>query len=126
MMKEREKMRPDYTNHGMVEEKTEYYIIEEYQSAWNRWVPLTHHYLPEYEFGEFSSCGKCWQDTGVNGCYDYEYAKTYYDKLNQALEDGTLLSHMTDVRRDVASNVVKINKFRICCVRTTYTKQPLE
>ena len=71
-------MRVDKSTNELVHTEDKYYIIEEYQGKWSRWMPLNGKpYLPEYEFGEFSASGKCWQETGVHGCYDLEYAKTY-------------------------------------------------
>ena len=81
-------MRINKSTDELIHIEDKYYIIEEYQSKWNRWCGLTHHYLSEYEFGEFSASGICWQETGIHGCYDLKYTKEYCNKLNDALKNG--------------------------------------
>lgn len=108
-------MRVDKSTDELIHTEDHYYVIEEYQSKWSRWVGLSRHYLKEYEFGEFSACGQCWQETGIHGCYDLEYTKTYCNKLNQALKDG-LLQYGVEVG---------LTKFRICECEKTFKKKPL-
>ena len=101
---------------GIIHTEVKYYIIEEYQSKWDRWRTLTHWYLREYEFGEFSACGQCWQETGIHGCYDLEYVKEYCNKLNEALSNGLLKDKIE------TSNVTK---FRVCECEKIFKKKPL-
>ena len=109
-------MRLDKSTDTLIHTEDKYYIIEEYQSNWDRWVATNHYYLPEYENGEFSACGKCWQETHVHGCYDLEYTKTYCNKLIQALKDGLLQRRVDEVG---------LSAFRICECEKVFKKKPL-
>lgn len=71
--------------------KYEIYIIE-FKAMGERWGQLNFDsvwFPPEiYEskrdlINEFSSSGKCWQETGVNGTYDVENAIKMYLLLRQ-------------------------------------------
>lgn len=42
--------------------------------------------LHKYEFGETTSCGKCWQETSIHGSYNLDYMKEYCDCLNRNIE----------------------------------------
>lgn len=76
---------------SMNAEKFTYYIIQEYHSSCDRWVAIGNDtYGLENEHGEFSSCGECWQKTGVHGTFDLEYALKLCDKLNKALKEGSI------------------------------------
>ena len=112
-------MRVDKSIGDIIHTEDTYYIIEEHQSEYDRWVHIRHHYLPEYEFGEFSACGRCWQETGKHGCFDLEYAKEYCNKLNQALEEGTIKVD------NPFFQMAKISRFRICECERTFKKTPL-
>lgn len=91
------------------DDKFEYYIIEEYQSRWDRWVQIVdNYYLKEYEFGQNTACGDCWQTTGFNGMFDKKYAKEYLKKLNEALNNGT-------IKEKVAK--AEVTRFRLCKVK---------
>ena len=67
-----------------------------YQIQWReenpeKWYSIGDRYfLPEYEHGENSASGECWQKTGIHGMFDYGYAATYCNKLNQAVSEGKL------------------------------------
>lgn len=99
------------TSAAKMEEK--YYIIE-YQIDGKWYQMIDHYFLPEYEFGQNTSCGDCWQKTGQHGMYDFAYAKEYCNKLNAAIKNGTLL-HRKDVTR-----------FRIVEIEWTFKRQVLE
>ncbi|MDF2880223.1 MAG: hypothetical protein K0R54_780 [Clostridiaceae bacterium] len=89
----------------------EFYQIEEYQSKWDRWR-LCHdrNYLPEYEHGEYSACGECWQEIGVHGIYDEEYARTMCNKLNEL------------AKTKVLGDVAEVTKFRLVKINISQTK----
>lgn len=80
-----------------------FYRIEEYQSKWDRWVAISSFYLKEYEFGEHTFCGECWQKLGVTGIFDLDYAKEYCNKLNDYILNS-------DFSKD---NIAEVTKFRI-------------
>lgn len=107
-------MRIDKSENENIHTEDEYYTIEEYQSTWSRWCNLTHYYLEPYEFGEMSSCGQCWQETGYHGTYNLNYALEYCNALNRALLNG---------------EISKINKhvteFRVCKCERMYKSTPL-
>ena len=104
--------RIDVRNVSSIEVEEKYYIIE-FRSK-DKWYQLIDQfYLPEYEFGQNSCSGACWQKTGQHGMYDIEYAKEYCNKLNDALQNGTLNN-----RYDAA-------EFRIAKVEWTFKKEVL-
>lgn len=109
-------MRTETIKNGEIRRKVEFYIIEEYQSRWNRWVQLTNYYIKEYEFGDFSTCGQCWQETGNVGTYNLQYAKAYCNALNKALRNGLIEDKVKDAQ---------VTGFRICKVKETYEKKPI-
>lgn len=94
----------------------EFYQVQEYQSAWNRWMNIAdNYYLKEYEFGEMSASGQCWQETGCHGTYDLEYAKEYCNTLNELAEkEGPL------------NDAAKVTKFRIIKVNISQSKTIME
>lgn len=103
-------MRIDKSTPEMIHYEDSYYVIEEYQSKWNRWMPLhDKFYLKEYEFGQHTACGACWQETRNHGIYDLEYAKAYCNALNDALQNGT-----------IKDNAAQVTKFRIAKIERTY------
>ena len=68
-----------------------YYIIQEYQSAYDKWVPIgAKNYGIDSKNEEFSSYGECYQKTGVHGTFKLEYALEICNKLNKALKDGSI------------------------------------
>lgn len=75
----------------------EYYTIEYLSGSNNKWTGIGDNFfsLREYEFGQFSACGECWQKTGKHGTFDLEYAKKFCNKLITELENGTLISNST-------------------------------
>ena len=108
-------MRIDKSTPEITHFEDSYYVIEEYQFKWNRWVPLTdRYYLKEYEFGQHTSCGACWQETGNHGIYDLEYAKAYCNALNDALENG-----------QINPTEAGVSKFRIAKVERVYKHEVL-
>lgn len=84
-------------NNGVVEEEYEYYTIEYLSGCDNKWIGIGDNFfsLREYEFGQFSACGECWQKTSIHGTFDLEYAKEFCNKLITELENGTLISNST-------------------------------
>lgn len=91
-----------------MEEK--YYIIE--YKCNDKWYQLIDRFfLKEYEFGQNTACGDCWQKTGQYGMYDFEYAKEYCNKLNDAIANGII-----DPQRG-------ITEFRIAEVEWTFKRQ---
>ena len=75
----------------------EYYTIEYLSGSDNKWTGIGDNFfsLREYEFGQFSACGECWQKTGKHGTFDLNYAKEFCNKLMEELENGTLISNST-------------------------------
>lgn len=75
----------------------EYYTIEYLSGSDNKWIGIGDNFfsLREYEFGQFSACGECWQKTGKHGTFDLKYAKKFCNKLITELENGTLISNST-------------------------------
>lgn len=75
----------------------EYYTIEYLSGSDNKWTDIGDNFfsLREYEFGQFSACGECWQKTGKHGTFDLEYAKEFCNKLITELENGTLINNST-------------------------------
>lgn len=75
----------------------EYYTIEYLSGCDNKWNDIGDNFfsLREYEFGQFSACGECWQKTGIHGTFDLDYAKEFCNKLITELENGTLISNST-------------------------------
>ena len=107
--------RIDVNNVTAIEVTEKYYIIEEQFADSGKWYRLgDRFYLPEYEFGQNSCCGECWQKTGQHGMYDLEYATEYCNKLNEALKNGTL---------PIYKPGWEIAKFRLAAVEWTYKKQ---
>jgi hypothetical protein len=79
-----------------MEEK--YYIIE--YKCNDKWYQLIDRFfLKEYEFGQNTACGDCWQKTGQYGMYDLEYAKEYCNKLNEAVKNRTLDAKVETVNK---------------------------
>lgn len=80
------------------------YIIEYYSEKFKNWYPLGDmcFSLRDYEHGEFTSCGSCWQKTGIHGTFNIEYAKEFCNKLNEELKNGTLISN-SDLNYSVKS-----------------------
>lgn len=111
-------MRIDKSENENIHTEDEYYTIEEYQSTWSRWCYLTHHYLNEHEFGELTSCGQCWQETGCHGTYNLDYAIEYCNALNKALING-------EIDNLVNKDGKNVTEFRICKCERTYKKTPL-
>ena len=109
-------MRTETIKNGEIRRKAEFYVIEEYQSRWNRWMRITDTYLKEYRSGEFSGEGICYRETGTYGTYDLEYAKTYCNALNEALKNGSIADKVEDAL---------VTEFRICKVKEVYEKKPL-
>ena len=69
-------MRIDIHQPSAVKLEEKYYIIEfNSNGKWHQLVDQC--YIPEYEFGQNSACGECWQKTGQHGMYDLAYAKEY-------------------------------------------------
>ena len=67
------------------------YIIEEHQTAYDRWVSIGDNtYGIDKEHGEFTSCGECWQKTGIHGTFNKQHALDICKKLNNALADGSI------------------------------------
>lgn len=69
------------------------YQIEEYQSAFNRWITIAdHEYIetPDKEEGRkyHTASGDCWQETGIFGFYDFDIAKDYCNSLNEEVANG--------------------------------------
>lgn len=109
-------MRVDVNNSMSVNLEEKYYIIEEQYKDTGKWYPLIDKfYLKEYEFGQNTSCGQCWQKTSQHGMYDFEYAKEYCNKLNTALKNSEIK----------LPNGMEISRFRIAAVEWTYKKEVL-
>lgn len=71
--------------------KVRCYIIEEHQAAYDRWVSIRDEtYGIDKEHGEFTSCGECWQKTGIHGTFNKQHALDICKKLNNALADGSI------------------------------------
>ena len=71
--------------------KVKCYLIEEHQTAYNKWVYIgADTYGIDKEHGEFKSCGECWQKTGIHGTFNKKYALDICKKLNDALADGSI------------------------------------
>lgn len=81
-----------YTNKdGYNVTKVKCYIIEEHQTAYDRWVNIgADTYNIDKEHGEFTSCGECWQKTGIHGTFNKNHALDICKKLNDALADGSI------------------------------------
>lgn len=92
-----------------------FYQIEEYQSAYDRWVTLQGYYLREYKFGQNTACGDCWQEIGIHGIYDWEYAKKYCNELNNAVREGK-----------INTGCSKVTEFRIVKCEVSQKRTPLE
>ena len=72
-------------------EKAKYYILQEHQTAYNRWVSIGGDtYGIDKKHGEFTSCGECWQKTGIHGTFNKQHALDICKKLNSALADGSI------------------------------------
>jgi hypothetical protein len=98
-----------------------FYQIQEYQSKWDRWMVFFEpHYLEEYAFGEYTACGRCWQETGIHGIYDLEYAKKYCNDLNKALIENKIENNNDRIRD------AKITGFRIIKCEISQKRVPLE
>ena len=112
-------MRVNKSDGDSIHIEDSYYLIEEFHSKEEKWISLgiDNYYLPEYEFGEFSACGQCWQETGIYGCFNLEYAKEYCNKLNEALKNGLI----TDKRVEIYG----ITGFRILECERTFKSKPL-
>lgn len=68
-----------------------FYQIQRHFDEWDKWYTMTdRYYLKEFEHGQNSASGDCWQTIGVHGIFDYEYARKYCNALNDALEAGQL------------------------------------
>ena len=93
-----------------MEEK--YYIIE--YKCNDKWYQLIDRFfLKEYEFGQNTACGDCWQKTGQYGMYNLEYAKEYCNKLNEAVANGAI------------DPKLGITEFRIAEIEWTFKRQVL-
>ena len=104
--------RIDVRNVSSIALDEKYYIIE--CRSKDKWYQLIDQIcLPEYEFGQNSSCGECWQKTGQHGIYDLEYAKKYCNKLNEAINNGT------------AKNPYNMEECRVARVEWTFKKEVL-
>ena len=100
----------------------DYYIIEEYQSAWNRWMCIGDtHYLKKH--GCFYRSG--WDKYGNYSITDLEYAKELLNDLKEALNNGTLFDNLIGCIKE-ASIAAKITDFRLVKVHTTYAKELVE
>lgn len=88
-----------------------FYQLEEYQSAWDRWVrssPDNYVSYEDFEIKQLLAIGDVWQELEEFGCYSYDYITNVCNYLNQlAIEKGPL--------RDTA----KVTKFRIIEVNIT-------
>lgn len=90
--------------------------IEEYQSAYDRWVLLQErHFLKQYEFGQQTACGECWQCTGEFGAFDEGYMRQLCNDLNQAVEDGYF-----------KDDTAEVNKFRLVKYEVSQKRTPIE
>lgn len=113
-------MRTNKSKNETIHYEDEYFIIEEFQSKWNRWVALgDKYYLNEHEFNDFSACGQCWQETGVHGTYNYDHAITYCNALNDALNNDKAFAEKMN------KNGAGVTKFRISKCLKIYIKKPL-
>lgn len=81
-----------YTNKdGYNVTKVKCYIIEEHQTAYDRWVSIGDDtYGIDKEHGEFTSRGECWQKTGIYGTFNKQHAFDICEKLNSALADDSI------------------------------------
>lgn len=71
--------------------KVKCYIIEAYHTSYDRWVSIGEDtYDMDKEHGEFTSCGECWQKTGIHGTFNKQHALDICKKLNSALADGSI------------------------------------
>lgn len=96
--------------------KVKYYIIEEHQAVYNRWVSIGDDtYGIDKEHGEFTSCGECWQKTGIHGTFNKQHALDICNKLNSALADGSIydcFNHRSQLNKE-SFEAAKITEFRV-------------
>lgn len=70
-----------------------FYKIQIHYSEWDKWFDIgDKYYSKQYEFGEYSACGKCWQEIWEHGIYDFGYAKQFCNHLNEEIRNGNLKS----------------------------------
>lgn len=113
-------MRKDKSKDDIIHYEDEYFIIEEFQSTWNRWVGLGDRcYLDEHKFNDFSACGQCWQETGVHGTYNRDLAIRYCNDLNHALLNDEAFAEK------INKSGAGITKFRVSRCVKIYVKTPL-
>lgn len=76
---------------GYSVKKLVYYIIQEHQTAYDRWISIGDDtYGLEKGHKDFTACGECWQETRVHGTFDKKYAIDLCNRLNKALKDGSI------------------------------------
>ena len=93
-----------------------YYTIEyQTESSNNEWYPINDRCLglKEYEFGEHTACGRCWQTTGEHGIFNKRYAVKFLKDLRKALAYDKIIPVVeTD----------KITRFRLVKIEKTFEK----
>ena len=74
-------------------------------------------YGMDKEHGEFTSCGECWQKTGVYGTFNKKHDLDICKKLNNALADGSIyncFSHRALKDKQIETfNKEEITEFRV-------------
>lgn len=97
-----------------------YYIVEEYQSKWDRWVNFLseHYYLKKYEFGPQTACGDLWQKTGYFGFTRKKDAMRFYKDVTEALKNGTI-----DEKKHIED--AGITAFRLAKIERTFRRTNL-
>lgn len=102
--------------------KVKCYIIEEHQTAYDRWMSIGDDtYGIDKEHGEFTSCGECWQKTSIHGTFNKQHALDICRKLNSASADGSIydcFKHRSQLNKD-SFEAAKITEFRVIEFRKT-------
>ena len=94
-----------------------YYTIEyQTESSGDKWYPISDKCfgLKEYEFGEHTACGRCWQITGEYGMFNKRYAIKFLKDLRKALTDNK--------ESCLSLRQIKITRFRLVKIEKTFEK----
>lgn len=95
-----------------------YYIVEEYQSRWNRWCSLkdgwTYHLPNHMDDHEMRASGACWQATSHFGTFNKDYAVALCKDLKNMLIDIKVYGqYPSDIVKEHISTC-EITDFRVC------------